>query len=76
MSLGLSCSEMAAIAGLINQELALIRCMRARGEQPTMQEEATAYSGAMAQLFCLNGPLLITALDLESAHNSKAADLF
>ena len=65
MSLDTSCCELEAIAGLINQELQLVRCMRAEGEQPTLQEEATVYSGAIAQLFCMHGPLLIAALDLE-----------
>ena len=62
-----SCSELEAIAGLINQELQLIRCMRAEGEQPPVADEARAYSGAMAQLLCMHGPLLIAALDLEMA---------
>ena len=41
--------------------------MRAEGEQPPVIDEARAYSGAMAQLLCMHGPLLIAALDLEMA---------
>ena len=65
MSLDTSCCELEAIAGLINQELQLVRCMRAEGEQPPVADEARAYSGAISQLFALHGPLLIAALDLE-----------
>ena len=62
-----SCSELAVIAQLITEELALIRDMRAHGEVPPTVDEARAYSGAMAQLLCMHGPLLIEALDLEMA---------
>ena len=62
-----SCSELEAIAGLITEELALIRDMRAHGEVPPTADEARAYSGAISQLFALHGPLLIAALDLEMA---------
>ena len=67
MSLDQSCAELEAIAQLITEELALIRCIRSHGEAPTVEEEVRSYAGAMGQLLCIRGPLLIAALDLEMA---------
>ena len=65
MNLGQSCSELEAIAGLITEELQLIREMRSHGGAPTVEEEVRTYAGAISQIYCLTGPLLIEAMGLE-----------
>ena len=67
MSLDTSCRELQEIAALLVEEHQLIRCMRAEGKVPTVEEEARAYSGGISQIYCLTGPLLIEALNLEMA---------
>lgn len=68
MPLQSACRELDEIAQLLVREHELIRCMRAHGESPCEAvDEARAYSGGISQLALMLQPMLLAALDLETA---------
>ena len=67
MPLQSACRELDEIAALLIEEHRLIRCMRSHGEAPCVADEARAYAGGLSQVALMLQPMLIAALDLETA---------
>jgi hypothetical protein len=67
MPLDSACRELDEIAQLLIREHELIRCMRAHGEPPCEGDESRAYAGGISQLALMLQPLLLTALESETA---------
>ena len=69
MGTGVAFSELAAIAGLLNEEIHLIDSMRREGNPPTLTSEVRCYSAAIAQINLLLPILQGVALDLERSNS-------
>ena len=67
MSLNTRLEQLEPIAAVICAELSLIRAMRADGEPPELEAEVAAYAAGLAQIALLQSPLLLEALELETA---------
>lgn len=67
--MGVVFSELAAIAGLLNEEIHLVSAMRREGNPPTLTSEVRCYSAAILQINLLLPILQMAALDLERANS-------